>query len=139
MILSHNPEKEINGLIAKRHGRKWIAKRILQMLLAQTAFAILAFFIYMLVKEQGSSLAAELLGIFMFSALSLSSFIRQSKNSKKEYLTAKIEWLKILMTETVEERQGSNYGILASIPYEQRIETCRKIIQGLETKLQGSR
>lgn len=135
MILSHNPEKEINGLITKRYGRKWIARRILQMLLAQIAFAILAFFIYMVTKEQGSPLASELLGVFMFSAFSLASIIRQGKNGKKEYFTAKIEWLKIITEELIKEREELNYGKLASLPWEQRIGTCRKMIRRIEDRL----
>ena len=121
--------------LARRYGRKWIAKRILQGSLSQIAFALLAFFIYKAVNWGGISLDGEFLGVFVFVLLSFGSIITTYLTSKKEYTQAKIAWVTILMNEFVEDRDRHGYGVIASLPWYQRIETCEKIINSLEAKM----
>ncbi|MBP7846050.1 MAG: hypothetical protein KA007_01290 [Candidatus Pacebacteria bacterium] len=136
MILSHNVRKEIKTLIAKRYGRSWIIKKVLQIFLAQTGFALLAFILYKIGKWLEMT-GIEALSVLVFALLSATSILIYWSRYRydKTYTKAQIEWLKTLKAEFIERRDKLNYGVLASMPHDQRIEECQRMIQSLEDNL----
>ena len=140
MTGSINPEKDINGIIASRYGRKWIARRIFQgaALLAVVVFALFAFFFYRITYSMGGP-GAEILGVIFFILLLSAHIARRIKDGKIDYAEAKIEWLKTLQKEFTQERDRLNYGKLASLPWDQHIDKCQQMISALEAKLGSSK
>lgn len=140
MILSHNTEKEINFTVAKKYGSKWITKRIIQEVLAQIALGLLAFFIYKALNWGGLTLGSDYASVFVFVFMSLGSIGRNILSWEKDYTEAKILWVTDIMNEFARDREIHNYGEIASMLWEQRIEMCKEIINSLknQTKKEGS-
>jgi len=139
MTLSHRLQKEIKRLMLRKYGRSWIIKKLLQIFLAQTLFALLAFILYKTGKWAEMP-GIGFLSIVVFVLLLTSSTVLYWSRYKydKTYTKARIGWLKTIKKEFIDERDERNYGVLASMPYEQRIEGCQRMIESLEDELRPS-